>query len=129
MKIAINRCFGGFALSHEAFLKLIERGWTVTVYNDEYEPADKHADLIDMSGSEYFRKWDERDSHYCFSKDRNNEEIRTHSDIIAVIEELGERANTLVSELKIVEIPDGIKWVITDYDGLETVEEAHRSWF
>ena len=32
--------------------------------------------------------------------------------------------------LKIVEIPDDVKWYIfQDEDGSETIEEVHRSWF
>lgn len=32
------------------------------------------------------------------------------------------------SRLVVVEIPDGIEWHIDEYDGLECVHEAHRSW-
>ena len=128
MRVAINRCFGGFQLSHQAMIKLVERGWRVTVYNEDTEPADPSADLVDMSSSEHYRKWHERDSHYCFVCGLDKKEIRTNPDIIAVIEELGELANTSVSELKIVEVPDDIEWTIGGYDGLETVQEAHRTW-
>ena len=29
---------------------------------------------------------------------------------------------------KIVEIPDGVQWEITEYDGKECIKEKHRSW-
>lgn len=31
-------------------------------------------------------------------------------------------------DLKIVEVPDGIKWQIEEYDGWEHVAEAHQTW-
>ena len=49
--------------------------------------------------------------------------------LIQVIGELDEKANGGVAELKIVEIPDGIKWVIEDYDGSEHIAEKHRKWY
>lgn len=30
--------------------------------------------------------------------------------------------------LRIVEIPDDVKWFIAEYDGKEWVAEAHRTW-
>ena len=48
--------------------------------------------------------------------------------LVAVVEELGKKANTWVSSLKIVEIPDDVDWVIEEYDGLEWVSEKHRTW-
>lgn len=39
-----------------------------------------------------------------------------------------EVASSEYSELKIVEIPDGVDWVICDYDGVEWVAEKHRTW-
>jgi hypothetical protein len=30
--------------------------------------------------------------------------------------------------LEVIDIPDDIEWFISDYDGVETVHEAHRSW-
>jgi hypothetical protein len=44
------------------------------------------------------------------------------------VETLGEKANGSFAELKIVEVPDYIDWVINEYDGLESVEEKHQSW-
>jgi hypothetical protein len=32
------------------------------------------------------------------------------------------------AELKVVNIPDGVEFEIDDYDGMETIHEAHRSW-
>ena len=48
--------------------------------------------------------------------------------LIQVIEELGAAANGKSAELKIVEIPDHVEYEIHDYDGMESVEEKHRSW-
>lgn len=48
--------------------------------------------------------------------------------LVKVVETLGEEANTEYSSLKIVEIPDDVDYYIDDYDGMETIEECHRSW-
>jgi hypothetical protein len=48
--------------------------------------------------------------------------------LVQVVETLGEDADGRYSELKIVEIPDDVEWYIHDYDGMETINESHRSW-
>ena len=53
---------------------------------------------------------------------------RTDPDLVAAVEELGLSASGSCAELRVVEIPDGIEWEISDYDGMESVEECHRSW-
>ncbi len=45
-----------------------------------------------------------------------------------LIEELGPMAYDDCSELKIVSIPDDVEWVIEEYDGIEWISEAHRTW-
>lgn len=64
---------------------------------------------------------------YDFEYDRY--EMRTDAKLIECVEQLGERANGEYSELKIVEVPDDVDWHIEEYDGMETVEEDHRSWY
>lgn len=44
------------------------------------------------------------------------------------VEELGEKANGKYSRLEVVEIPDGLDYVIDDYDGIETLHENVRCW-
>jgi len=53
---------------------------------------------------------------------------RNDPDLIAAVEALGERANGSFSYLNIVEIPDGVDWIIEEYDGNEWVAEKHRTW-
>ncbi len=48
--------------------------------------------------------------------------------LVAIVEELGERANGDSGELCIVNIPDGVAWEIEEYDGLEHIAEQHRTW-
>ncbi len=120
MKVAINRCFGGFGLSDAAFEKLLKRKGI------EFEVAtnEKYSGLL----THYYRKGmvgkeDAYLSYYDFTRDR------TDTDLIAVIEELGvENASDKFAEIKIVEIPDGIEWEIDEYDGVEHVAEKHRTW-
>jgi len=59
----------------------------------------------------------------------NGYECRTNPKLVEVVERLGsERASGHFAKLKVIEIPDGIDWVIYNYDGIETVHEKHRSW-
>lgn len=53
---------------------------------------------------------------------------RTDPDLVAVVEELGNLANSKVSQLKVVEIPDGIEYTIEEYDGVELIAEKHETW-
>lgn len=32
------------------------------------------------------------------------------------------------TDLRVVEVPDGVRWVVCDYDGCEWVAEKHRTW-
>ena len=54
---------------------------------------------------------------------------RDDKDLVAVVQELGVEANSGHSDLKIVEIPEDVKWYIDEYDGIEVVHEFHRSWY
>lgn len=44
--------------------------------------------------------------------------------LVAVVDILGDRVNTRFSELKVVDIPDGTKWYVGEYDGIEWVAEG-----
>lgn len=48
--------------------------------------------------------------------------------LVALVEEMGERANSRYSRLAVVEIPDDVDWYIAEYDGSEHVAEVHRTW-
>ena len=53
---------------------------------------------------------------------------RNDPNLVKVVQELGKEADNAYSELKIVDIPAGVKWHICEYDGLEHVAEDHRTW-
>ena len=59
-----------------------------------------------------------------YSDDNNRADER----LVRVVETLGEKANGPFAKLKIVDVPDGSRWEIEDYDGMEKVVERHRSW-
>lgn len=53
---------------------------------------------------------------------------RDNPQLVQIVEQLGERADTRYSQLKVVEIPDDVEWQIEEYDGMEHIAEAHRTW-
>jgi len=117
MKVVINKCFGGFGLSDEAYQWLIDnKNWKASEYNKDGNLPDEVKISINKENSlmgKYYRRWYD---------DRQNQ------DLIAVVEELGSKANSRFSDLKIVEIPDDIEYEIDDYDGQESIHEKHEVW-
>lgn len=88
MKVVINKCYGGFGLSNEAFNYMGLDPETTDVY----------------------------------------EIPRNDSKLVEAVETLGEKANGPYAELKVVEIPDDVEYYIHNYDGMESIQETHRSW-
>jgi len=114
-KIVVNKCYGGFSISHEAVmlygklkgLNIITRGDKCFnhYYLDEYDSDDENKN--------YFSEYDiPRDDPH----------------LIQVVETLEEEADGWAADLEIVEIPEGVDWYIDEYDGYEHVAEAHRTW-
>jgi hypothetical protein len=120
MKVVINRCFGGFGLSKEAFELLLERKGI------EYETTPAKFPIGDHDVNYYQKGHVGEDNFYIsgyeFYENRND------PDLVSVVEELGEKAHGWASELAVVEVPDDAKWYIHEYDGMEHVAEEHRTW-
>ena len=120
-KVAINRCFGGFGLSDEAFEKLLTRKGIAfeKVVNPEKSS---------LFGTTYFEAGHVgEDDHYLYEHQFCDK--RDDPDLIAVIEEMGQESWGWASEIAIVEIPADADWHVAEYDGLEHVAENHRTWY
>lgn len=138
MKVAINKCFGGFCLSDKAVKRLLnlkdkecffykQTKWNFHDGIDEYSLIDgDDDDIFKHSVTRYLgekiNELPEEDYFYYGNLDR------TDNDLIQVIEEFGDEASGKCGNIKIVDIPDDIQWEIDDYDGIETIHEVHRSW-
>jgi hypothetical protein len=48
--------------------------------------------------------------------------------LLKIVRELGMSANGACANLKIVEVPGDVDWIVQDYDGAEWVAETHRTW-
>lgn len=118
MKIVINASYGGFCPSDAVFEELIKRGWSVTDYNDHGDYENPDAQLV--------RSTLKILSSYGFVG--SDEQYRTNQDLIDVVETLGDKSNSKVSKLKVIEVPDDAEWTIQEYDGNEWVAENHRTW-
>ena len=115
MKIVINRKHGGFGLSEEAVLLYGDKkNLNIIANQDEKIKTITHYHLNEVKEENGFGEW---------------EIERNDPVLVEVVEQLGDLANGHYSKLKIVEIPDDVKWYIHDYDGLEEVYEEHRKWF
>lgn len=134
-KVVINKCYGGFGLSAEATVAYYKRkGITCYVFDRLYEGnKERYAEVTNKSRfftafnvpnpNDYSSKELWGDKHYL-----GEPEDRCDPDLIAVVEEFGERANGPCAKLVIVNVPDGVNWDIDEYDGIEHVEERHRRW-
>ena len=112
--IVINKEHGGFGLSKEARILYLERaGIAYTLVSG----PDRHTESL------------------CGPQVEVNGNIWCDTDIdrddpilVDVVRQLGRQADGRFATLKIVEVPAGVKWNVAEYDGLEWVEEVHRTW-
>ena len=56
------------------------------------------------------------------------ENYRDDPALVKVVEQLGNLASSSHADLKVVEVPNDVKWTIEEYDGAEWVAEVHRTW-
>jgi hypothetical protein len=117
-KIVINRCHGGFGLSHAAILRYHELAGTRIYWQDVLPRGD-------WSPRIYFLDAECTDQ-YSWSEDDLE---RDDPILIRVVEEMGgEAAGSHYADLKVVRIPADVDWTVQEYDGLEWIAERHRTW-
>ncbi len=135
MKVVINVCFGGFGLSEKAYEKLIEYGVPVRKYVEEVKdektgrynsPPENEGEVIFDRSLSVPGKFDRWLGRYWETWIRSDN--RSHPLVVRVVEELGDAASGAHAELKVVEIPDGVDYIVEEYDGNEHIAEAHRTW-
>ena len=111
-KIVINKSYGKFSVSHQAFLRLRELG---------QQDALKETDL-----GAY---WPEAATPKEPSLNQCGTLIpRDDLKLAQVIEELGGAANGHGAELRVVTIPDDVRWEVSAVGGIEHISEVHRTW-
>jgi len=111
-KIVINKSYEPFCLSHKAIVRLRE--------------LDQGDALQEKNRGEY---WPEAAAPREPSLNQYGASIpRDDEKLVRVVEELGGEANGHCAELKVVSIPDEVKWEIAKVDGVEYVCEIHRKW-
>lgn len=133
-KIVINSGIGGFELSYKAVMRYADLNG-ITLYA---------ANLLHPVSSKAVPYYGEEPAlfvHYATSPLNEKSEFdeedyfyetliqRDDPSLVQVVEELGSAANSMMSKLKIVEIPADVEWEIqSKSDGSESVHEKHRVW-
>ncbi len=158
MKVVINACFGGFSLSPLAVKRLAElRGKPCFFFTQrdpagnlslrEYFPISVEAAEGEFMFSAFtvpdpaaagLRQddWhemtmDERkasNERYQAVSLTSRPDERHDPLLVQVVEELGDKASGKCAKLRVVEIPDGTDYEISEYDGNEHIAERHRTW-
>jgi len=142
MKVVINRCWGGFGLSLRGQKRLAElQGKEIYFYKQPDYQDKQYKNITDLDCKDIFITTTIKDlgeiisneeelNKYIFCKYGIIELKRNDRNLIKVVEELGNTANGICAKLKIVEIPDNVKWEITNDNctGWEVIQELHRSW-
>jgi hypothetical protein len=145
MKIAINAGYGGFNLSAKALKYMADKlGKPIYFFKLEMHPETKAAVYVPITLEEAQGEWfglyafnienpntvtNSHEKYREYSWDfRPSKEDRADPLLIETIEALKDEASGSSCELKIVEVPDDVDWIIQEYDGWEWVAEKHRTW-
>ena len=111
-KIVINTSFDEFCLSHKAFVRLRELGQP-----DALKEVDRGAYWPDAAAPQ-----EPSLNQCCRFIPRDDDKL------VRVVEELRDAANGHAATLKVVSIPEDVKWMIARSEKGEHVSEVHRTW-
>ena len=113
-KVVYNSCYGGFSV-HEDLIKWMR------------EQGDKEAEEATISGEYYPDGSGPKREHHSGVRDisRDNELL---AEAVQGNTEYGGRVSGKHASLRVAEVPDGVEWVIDEYDGVETVKEKSRTF-
>ena len=117
-KIVINRCHGGFGLSHAAILRYHELAGG-RIYWRDLEPSSSWSPKLYYLDPE------------CTDHNHWSDTVLDRDDpvLVRVVEEMGsEHAGSDHAVLKVVRVPADVDWIIQEYDGMEWIAERHRTW-
>lgn len=136
MKVILNKCYGGFCVSHKGYeLYAQKKGISLYLYKNNYSKRN-YEKISERTSDNLFITYFTKDFWDCFNYNKIDWQYRLYlgtehredPTLIEVIEELGEEASGRCGELVVVEIPDGMKYVIDEYDGFETLHEDVLTW-
>lgn len=142
MKIVINKCYGGFGLSHEGVLEFARRKGLKVYPEKVYEalggiytywliPKEDRRLLEEKQKRFYELPLEERkafNNEYGSSAFSDFYIARDDPVLVAMVEEGDQNWVGQHASLKVVTIPDDVTWQIEEYDGMEWVAEVHRTW-
>lgn len=125
-EVVINKCYGGFGLSHQATKMYWEaHGKRVRAYSYDLTTKTKTYLTEEEIGNNLFVHYDNADDE---DESITHEIPRDDPILVDIVKRLGSKADGPHAELGIVEIPADVDWYIEEYDGNEHIAEKHRTW-
>lgn len=77
-------------------------------------------------GDTYIRDWENENARTDEFGIKNDDSSRTDPVLIGIIEKYGDANVHGCYAPRVIEVPDGVEWVVDEYDGFETLHEKHR---
>ena len=129
MKVAINRRDTEFGISRIAKDYLISKGMKITKREDKTgNLINENAEIIDNTNG-FSIEFDFIDD-YTINDDEYFPGIRSDPRLIEMIEKFSDGASGEGSDIKVVDIPDGVHFYIKGRgEHAEYVSEKHRIWY
>ncbi|MGN7930325.1 hypothetical protein ACTJI5_09695 [Sphingopyxis sp. 22461] len=137
-KIVVNRCHGGFGLSHAGVLAYA-RHKGITLYPEHdgkpygfwtywLVPTDKRPPDQDNWHEMTLEERQASNAAWDAASLTPSDIARDDPALVAAVEELGVEANGDFAKLDVTPIPADVSWHIEEYDGREWIAESHRTW-
>lgn len=149
-KVIINKCFGGYGFEPFTIQKYAEaKGAQLFWYTRDYtydagrlkekwnrttiDEIEKQGGLrmgnwplIEDMGDSFIFEWEGEMFDRLVYQLPTNGESRTDPVLIDIIEKYGDKNRHGCHAPTVIEVPDGVEWVVDEYDGMESLHEAHR---
>jgi len=116
MEIILNKCFGGYGISAEAIKLCRDAGATWAQWPNSFLPGEKYEEGSDEICDRPYVPYEARDSS------------RTCPILIKLVKDGTTSVNDRYAKLEVVDIPEGVAYEISEYDGIESVEAPRQIW-